>query len=214
MRTVDKTLPYVVRDCDHIEDIAQRFGITSDAIREEPKNAALVASRGDLSMLAAGDVLYVTPPDPNWLPLDTGSTNSLTASGAKVDVRVNLLDASGPISGAAYTIEGLDSSISDTTDPSGLVKFTAPTTARSVLLTLTATGQVFEIRIGGLDPLTETTGVKMRLSHLGFYSGPLDDANDDHLQWAIQAFQSSKGLEPSGEIDDATRSALTDTHGS
>ncbi|MGO9342323.1 MAG: peptidoglycan-binding domain-containing protein [Acidimicrobiales bacterium] len=230
--------PYVVRDGDHIEGVAHRFGVDADDIRQEPKNADIVTLRGDLSMLIAGDILYITSPDPSWSSLTAGSSNTFTTPVSTVDVHIKLCDDAGPIAGASYTVEGVDPTVSDATGADGLVKFTVPVTVRSVLLTLAhaardsgdqassadedgapssngppPSAQTFDVHIGGLDPIEETSGVKMRLSHLGFFSGPIDPDNDEHLQWAVKAFQSSKNLDASGELDDV-RSHLRAAHGS
>jgi shikimate kinase len=71
------------------------------------------------------------------------------------------------------------------------------------------------VRIGDLDPLEETSGVRMRLEHLRYLT-LLDDRDVEswELARAIVAFQLDAGIEPTGSLDDATRSALRAAHGS
>jgi hypothetical protein len=204
---------YVVRSGDHIQEIAHRFGTTPDAIRAESGNADLLQRRGDLSMLCAGDLLNVPQPKRKYISLVVGATNRLVAQIPKVDVHLNLTDGEDPITNAAYTIEGADAPIEGTTDAAGHVSFSVPVTVRTVRLVLTDTRQSFDIAVGGLDPIEETTGVQMRLAHLGLYNGPPDGRLSDHTRSGIKAFQAQQKLPITGELDDKTLSALKDTHG-
>ena len=53
-----------------------------------------------------------------------------------------------------------------------------------------------------------TTTVQQQLTVLGFYSGPIDGVYDDDVKAAVAAFQTSVGLPPTGEFDEATVTAL------
>jgi hypothetical protein len=68
-----------------------------------------------------------------------------------------------------------------------------------------ATKDTFELKFGSLDPVETDTGVSGRLVNLGYGS---DDPKE-----AIKAFQQKQGLPVTGEVDDATRSALKDQFG-
>lgn len=59
---------------------------------------------------------------------------------------------------------------------------------------------VWELKIGHLDPIAEDSGVEHRLRNLGF--------DDTDLADAIRRFQTRVGLEATGTIDDALRDAL------
>lgn len=213
-RTMAKdTIAYVVRSGDHIEEIAHRFGATPEEIRADPSNADLADKRGDMSMLCAGDVLYVPKRERKFLPLTVGATNKLVAKIPKVDIHLDLVDGQDPIMNAPYTIDGAGEQIQGTTDAVGHVSFSVPVTARTVHLVLTDTGRSFDVSVGGLDPLEETSGVQMRLAHLGLYNGPLDGRLSDHTRAGVMAFQAQQKLAPTGELDDKTLAALKDAHG-
>lgn len=70
-----------------------------------------------------------------------------------------------------------------------------------------------------MDPVDTLSGLKKRLTHLGFYQPSRvvendDVADGDALIAALKAFQSHRGLEPTGKLDLDTEKALTGEHGS
>jgi peptidoglycan hydrolase-like protein with peptidoglycan-binding domain len=69
------------------------------------------------------------------------------------------------------------------------------------------------LQLGSLDPISEVSGLKHRLSNLGFYRGPLDSTMDDKTKMALQRFQSAKGLPVTGVADSATTALLQKLHG-
>ena len=66
-----------------------------------------------------------------------------------------------------------------------------------------------------MDPETEMSGVKKRLQNLGYLRPDPDPEVDegDLLRGAISAFQEASGLPKTGELDAATREAITGKHG-
>ncbi|MFC1792330.1 peptidoglycan-binding protein, partial [Planctomycetota bacterium] len=76
------------------------------------------------------------------------------------------------------------------------------------------TGDEFDLELGHMNPVSETSGVKARLHNLGYDCGPVDETMDEKTVEAIKAFQQDVGLSTSGELDQATRDALVREHGS
>ena len=58
------------------------------------------------------------------------------------------------------------------------------------------------------------TGVQMRLKNLGYYDGEIDGALERETDGALRLFQKSQDLEPTGELDEATRQRLEQEHDS
>jgi len=54
-----------------------------------------------------------------------------------------------------------------------------------------------------------TSGLQADLKVLGFYNGPIDGIYDDDVKAAVAAFQTSVGLPATGELDDATATAIS-----
>ena len=73
----------------------------------------------------------------------------------------------------------------------------------------------YVVNVGHLDPATEDSGVRQRLTHLGFLGSPLDRSHSrpPSLERGIRAYQRARGLAPTGALDDKTRDALEKEHG-
>jgi N-acetylmuramoyl-L-alanine amidase len=65
-----------------------------------------------------------------------------------------------------------------------------------------------------LDPIDVISGVKQRLRNLCFDCGDHSDEETPDLQAALSAFQAKHALSVTGTIDDATRAAILEAHGS
>ncbi len=120
-----------------------------------------------------------------------------------------------PPQGIPYNLEVDGKWFSGETDPEGNIHQAIPPNARSGRLIL-APGTPFEMEyeldLGHLDPLTDLSGVRGRLANLGWSVEEAED--EENLASALAAFQESCGLEPTGNLDDETRSRLQETHGS
>ena len=85
--------------------------------------------------------------------------------------------------------------------------------------TLTIGDEVFELRVGGLDPVgdeAEDGGVRggqARLHNLGYAPGAVDGDAGEKTRAAVLGFQRDRGLEETGQLDAATRAALEEAHG-
>jgi len=110
--------------------------------------------------------------------------------------------------------------------PSGAIRFDEhgdPTAARFSLATVT-NGQLQIAASTNVD-LTQdalieahetavagaviTSGLQQDLKLLGFYNGPIDGIYDDDVKAAVAAFQTSVGLPATGDLDEATATAIS-----
>ena len=57
------------------------------------------------------------------------------------------------------------------------------------------------------------TGFQTRLNNLGFGAGPVDGELGPRTRDAIQRFQTSAGIEETGEMDDQTGQKLIQAYG-
>jgi hypothetical protein len=104
-----------------------------------------------------------------------------------------------------------------TTDGDGYLEVEIPPNAREGRLIVergTERELVIPLQLGGLDPIDTISGVKQRLHNLGIGPGELNDVEDEGLSSALRWFQERHGLEVTGSLDQATRDALRDAHGS
>lgn len=205
---------YIVRQGDHLERIAYRFGDTPDAIWGAPQNAKLRELRGDGHILCPGDLLFVPRRrEPKQVDLAVGSTNQFTTKVPRTRVSVTLTSGGEPLAGEPFRVVEAPAVTGQTT-AEGEASFEVPVALRRVRVVLTRLGVELPLDVGGLDPLHETTGMQMRLLHLGHHHGPVDGRLGEATRAAVKAFQRARGLVPSGVPDAATLAALREAHGS
>ena len=212
--------PYVIKQGDYLTKLAHQMGFDADTVWSDGKNAELKALRPDPSMLQAGDILFVPDEPKKRLPLKAEEENSYVAKVPKVSVSVVVSDDDEPIADEPYVVEGLGDDEERTTDADGTVTFEAPVHVREVTVRFKKRDLVFRIGVGELDPIDTDSGVRMRLTQLGYYGAQTagEDAyverNDAQLAAAIAAFQGARSLPISGDMDEVTRDALLEAHGS
>jgi hypothetical protein len=103
------------------------------------------------------------------------------------------------------------------TDGEGCVEIFIPPGAKRgkiILAPRTDQEQELDLLLGHLAPLHGVVGVKQRLSNLGFDCGDQSEEFTDSLRDAIEAFQISHGLEPTGEIDTTLTDKIDELHNS
>jgi hypothetical protein len=112
--------------------------------------------------------------------------------------------------GAAVTVAGNQL----TADGTGLVEASIEKSATSIAMQDPDT--TFTLDVGSINPTDDTTdaGYKARLFNLGFLWDPTVADTDDEMVIALQDFQAEYSLTVSGQLDDATKSQLTQTYGS
>ncbi|MCL2448755.1 MAG: hypothetical protein FWD17_07410 [Polyangiaceae bacterium] len=204
-------IPYVVRTGDHLAKIAHRFGTKPDLIWSDPSNAKLRTARGDGSILACGDVLYVEVPERKWLPVRVGAVNHFVASVPTVSVAIRIDDDGEACAGVAYRVScgGMESQ--GTTDGNGGLQFKAPVFAESATVTLAGRPEPIELLIGHLDPVENPSGVSHRLQNLGYLPCLDEGAHpSDIVEFALRRFQGDHAHGDSG-ID--ALQLLTRIHG-
>jgi N-acetylmuramoyl-L-alanine amidase len=103
------------------------------------------------------------------------------------------------------------------TDGEGMVDLPIPPNARRGRLILepgTLREMAIDLNLGRLDPVTGIGGQKQRLANLGFDCGSDNDEATPEFEAALRAYQESRGLDVTGEPDQATRDKLEQEHGS
>ncbi len=211
-------LPYVVRQGDYLEQLAFRYAFDAEEVWNDGKNAELKQKRKDPNQLAPGDVLHFARSEKKPYPLHKGTSNEYRASVPKIKTTLHFSDALQPFANEPYVVEGLAQPVEGSADAQGTVIIESPIHVREVRIVFPKRHQSYSIRIGDVDPIEETSGVRARLEHLGYLPSGQDAmseaSSDQRLVTAIKEFQRDHGLEPTGEIDDALRAELVKAHGS
>jgi hypothetical protein len=106
-------------------------------------------------------------------------------------------------------------SIDGTTDADGKIEISIPPGARSGRLVVepgTPRETAIPLRLGHLNPISAVSGVKQRLSNLGFDCGDDSEEESEAFAAAVRAFQAKHGMDETGRMNDQTRQRLQDVH--
>ena len=206
--------PYVAKQGDCLELLAARYGVSVDDLHGHEKNQDLKAARPDPSVLGPGDVVWVPDELPPRPSISSGGTHRYKAKGALTRVEIALQDGAGEgVADKPYRLLVGRATHEGQTTSEGVVEAKIPVTAKLGELVVWPGGTADEgtelrytLHFGGLDPASKPEGVAGRLENLG-YAPKKDLAN------ALRAFQAARGLEQSGEADEATVRALVDAVG-
>jgi hypothetical protein len=205
---------YVVRQGDFLGSIAWAHAVSEDAIWRAAPNAALVKLRESPNVLYPGDVLYIPDAKPTRFALRVGANNAFEAQVPTTELKLVFGDDVGPWSGEAYRVEGIVGlTLEGSTDGEGRATLAVPITCRSIMVVFPGRGRRFRVDVGHLDPVSEPSGVRARLQHLG-YLRPVAPGEGDAFDRAVRDFQRAKGLDATGELTRPTLDALVESYGS
>jgi hypothetical protein len=203
---------HTVRQGECIASIAQRYGHFPDAIWDHVDNAELKKTRQDPFCLLPGDRVIVPDKAAKDIDCAAGERHRFRRKGVPEQLKVQFLLKGEPRANEAYSLNLDGELISGTTDADGWLTCAIPPGAKDAKVTFGGGKEVYDLDLGRLDPIEETTGALARLRNLGFYTGPLDGDPDD-LEVALVDFQAARGLEITGELDDATKAELEAVYG-
>lgn len=183
-----------------------------ETIWEAPENARLRGLREDMNTLLPGDVLVI--PDKRIEPLSrtTGRTHRLRIKGTLATLRMQLYDFGEPRRGQAFTLTVGARVVEGRTNGEGILEARVPVRATRGQLVIGEDGFSLEIMFGHLDPASELSGVQQRLINLGYTCHDEPGELGASTKTALQDFQRTHGLEPTGEVDEDTRARIVELH--
>jgi hypothetical protein len=201
-----------VGETDCIKSIADSNGFFWETLWDHDQNADLKKRRGDPDVLMPGDEVYVPV---KRVKTENGATEKkhrFKRKGVPSVARFVVRRKGQPRASVRYVLKVDGQIIEGTTDGRGLIEAAVPPTARTGVLQLEEDGLVeeYEVSLGGLNPVSDISGARQRLSNLG-YKCVEDDP--ESFRSALRAFQGASDLEPSGELDDTTQKKLAEAHG-
>jgi N-acetylmuramoyl-L-alanine amidase len=187
------------------------------AVWNLPENKGLRDKRPDPSVLLPGDVVFLPDPKPLVFTLPTGQHHRLVVKRPKVQIRPQVLhmDAT-PVAAAKYTVTPSTKPSEGQTDGDGWIEQRIPSGSLKLVLTVQLSddpeGPTFDWRlaIGGLDPVDTPSGLRQRLSNLGYW--PVGETRNEALPYCLRAFQEDHDLDITGEADQATSDKLKEVH--
>jgi hypothetical protein len=207
---------YIVVDGDCIESIAMERGYLWTTIWNHPSNFSLRSARVSQNVLLPGDRLHIPEKVPKVLDRPTDQKHTFVRLGLTSKLRLCVKQVGEPRANQPYVLMLDGKQFQGTTDADGWIDLVILANARNGRLTVgddPRTSQVFTLDLGGMDPVTETTGIQKRLRNLGFACQPTGQM-DDATAAAIALFQKGEDLDPTGQLDQQTIEKLKGRHGS
>jgi hypothetical protein len=198
-----------------VGSIAEQYGFSWKALWNHGENSALKQKRKNPNILYPGDRVFIPDQELGEASAATNQRHKFKLKDVPSTLQLRFLSDGQPRKDEEYRIQIDDQpAIRDQTDGDGRIKRKIPPGAECALITFPATGEVFKILLGALDPIDEVSGIKGRLTALGFPCGDINQTMDAATEAAIRAFQMDNQLKASGKVDDATRSKLQSLYGS
>lgn len=218
---------HVVSDGEYLVALAAKYGFQSyETIWNHPKNAALKALRKNPNVLLPGDVVFIPDKQERTVSSAPDRAHKFVLKRDRQRLRMKVsarFAAPTPVDEAKVLVDGSERTVpvSD-----GLIDLEIPRAARAGAVRLGEREIPFVL--GTLDPLDEPSGLRQRLTNLGFDAGeilpPLDDIDDEdlrdrmrladeQLRWAIEEAQLAGAQRPNGEADASFQSLLEELHG-
>jgi len=202
-----------VQQGETLMDLARKNGLKDyKAILDHPENAELKKKRADPGVLLPGDRVFIPNRVLREHPSAVDAKHKFKKKTPRAWIRVVVKDEDGkPYGGKKYELTVAGKKLEGTLGGDGLLEQeVAPSVRGAELKVWTVDGaepDVWDLKLGSMDPLEEVSGVQARLVNLGFdceISGELDE----RTRAAVTSFQWLTGLEQTGEIDDKLREKL------
>lgn len=197
---------------DSIPSIAQDSGHFSETIWNHGANAALKALRKNPNILAPGDDVTVPAIRLKDFSCATDVRHSFKRRGVPAKLKIQLFLLGEPRRNEDYTLILDDKIIRGKTDADGNIEHYIPPNSKGGKLILGGGKEEYPVRVGHLNPIDTLSGIKQRLNNLGYNCGDESDDETDALKEAIIRFQGGQKLNPTGELDGATRAKIESLH--
>jgi N-acetylmuramoyl-L-alanine amidase len=211
---------HTVQQGECLSSIARQYGFKDwKVLYDDPANAELKKRRPNPNVLYPGDLVAIPEPKSMTAQRATADWHDFEFEREQARLKVQLMGLDGKaLASQEYELTVDGETRSGTTDGSGLVDEPVEigTKAAQLKVTVPAGDETreltWQINIGGLDPVTSTTGMQTRLAHLQYYTGALDGNFGPLTRGAVQSFQQNAGLDPTGVPDEATLDELQKQH--
>jgi hypothetical protein len=190
-----------------------------EAIWNHPGNNSLKERRKDPQVLAEGDRLFI--PEKNVQPhsLETNKRHVFKLKPLRAWFRTQVIDDTGrALANKKFQLSVGDKSLEGFTDENARIEVPIdpkPSTPGVLKVFMGTTPErilTWNLKLGELDPIDKLTGVKARLTNLGFSCGEINETLDEETKAALRNFQVVYRLEVTGEPDEATRAKLLAVH--
>jgi Putative peptidoglycan binding domain len=215
--------PYTVQLCDCMSSISKAFGFADlNVVYGDGANADLKKKRANPNVLVVGDAVSVPDRVPKELDAATGAAHKFTVATLKTNLILILTDETGAaIAGKKFSlvVDGNDKDkLEGSTAGDGKIEKKIAADAKAAALTLFLVegagidGYLLNFDLGQLEHESEVRGAQARLMNLAFDCGGVSGTVDDATKDAVKGFQAKNGIQPTGVLDDPTKTKLRQVH--
>ena len=221
---------YEVEAGDCMSSIAAAHGFFWETLWKLGENSELKSARKNPNVLLPGDRVFIPDKRPKDESCASEKKHRFKKKGTPCNLKIRIMEPEKPPGdGASNENSGnvkpranvkyllvIDGKLMDgKADADGMVEIKMPPQASEGTLTLepgTPNEVKYDLKLGGLDPIDQVSGVQARLNQLGFSCGAVDGKMGPKTRHAIREFQLSADMKASGEMDDATRAKLLEMY--
>ena len=197
--------------------IAKATGHFWEVLWNHSTNAELKRRRRDPNVLLPGDAVFLPHKRPKEESGNTDAHHKFRRRGEPGILRLVVKEMDEPRANQPYILKVGGQEWRGVTDPAGRIERPIPSQARKATL-IVGEGEdqaEYELNLGRLDPIETVSGVKARLSNLGYDVGAVNGVIGQKTIAAIGKFCRDHGIKPppDGQIGPDVRNKLREVHG-
>jgi N-acetylmuramoyl-L-alanine amidase len=204
-----------VHEGECILSLSKRYGVPPERIWEEPANQSIRDQDVEETTLNPGDVVTIPDRETKEVAGATEERHRFRCTLGSAWLRVCFRRHGEPRANEPYVLHWEGGELAGSLDEQGRLRARLPRDATEawVMLGEGSHQERFHLRVGHLDPCSQTKGIQQRLNNLGFYCGDPDGEVGEATRAALRRFQEAHDLAVTGALDDATQARIREIHG-
>ncbi|HBY59584.1 MAG TPA: hypothetical protein DEH78_07155 [Solibacterales bacterium] len=206
-------MEHTVQQGDSVKSVAFQHGLFWETVWNHPNNAELKALRKNPNILYPGDKLFVPERVVKEVDAAVDGLHQFKVKNVPDKLKVRFLKQGEPRADVPYTLDVDGETSQGNTDGGGWVIKTIKPNAKKAKFDF-GKGEVFEMKLGHLDPIDTVSGLQARLANMGIWEGAVDGQVTPEFTDALKGYQKKRGLTESGEPDAGTQQKVEEEYGS
>jgi len=202
-----------VQEGECVLSLAASAGLYWETVWNHPENSALRALREHPNALKAGDRLFV--PDRAFRQEERGveACHRFCALGVPARLRLRLRVRGQVLASTDFILTVDGHRITGQTDDGGNLDVSILPDAAEAKLRLRGDAGEYTLKLGWLDPVTETKGIQARLTNLGYSTRGIDGDFGKNSRSAMQTLQKDLKMAKTALPDEVLRTRLVQEYG-
>ena len=213
---------YTIKQGDTLAAIAKQHGFNNwQTLYRHEDNAEFRKKRPNPNVINPGDEIQIPDKEEKSVILETGKRHVFKLCPKKDDKLRYVIDGAyrDYTAGKKYILVIDGEEIEGTVGDDGAIECDCPAGAEVGELRLwleeeSEPSHVFDIKLGFLDTVSETTGIQARMNNLGYDCGAVDGDIGPKMKKAVEQFQAHHNLKVDGNPAEITQKQLESIYGS